>query len=237
MNIRPLFLLFAFFTVISCTSIAQHHSNEVTVKGAMKNVMWKGELDGIIDLDTLKQRKNLYGLGPVEYLAGEILILDGKSYKSTVVSATEMTVEETFKLKAPFFGYAHVKNWEEHPLPNSVRTIKDLELYVDQITKQASRPFMFRLTGTIDYAKIHVVNLPPGSKVSSPKEAHQGQVDYELTNEPSELLGFFSTEHKTIFTHHDTFLHMHLITQDRTKMGHLDEAIFKPEMMKLYLPK
>lgn len=55
-------------------------------------------------------------------------------------------------------------------------------------------------------------------------------------NEQSEIIGFFSTEHKAILTHHDTYLHMHLITKDRQKMGHLDEVLFKKGMMKLYLP-
>lgn len=95
---------------------------------------------------------------------------------------------------------------------------------------------MFKLSGIVDLATIHIVNLPKGSKVSSPDEAHKGQKNYKVKNEQSEIIGFFSTEHKAIFTHHDTFLHMHLITADRQKMGHLDEVVFKKGTMKLYLP-
>ena len=95
---------------------------------------------------------------------------------------------------------------------------------------------MFRLTGTVETAKIHIVNLPKGSKVSSPDEAHKGQTDFPLTDEQAEIVGFFSTEHKAIFTHHDTYLHMHLITTDRQKMGHLDELLLKKGTVKLYLP-
>jgi acetolactate decarboxylase len=95
---------------------------------------------------------------------------------------------------------------------------------------------MFKLTGTVEQAVIHIVNLPKGSKVSSPNDAHKGQKNYKIKNEPSDLIGFFSTEHETIFTHHDTYLHMHLITADRQKMGHLDEVLFKKGTMKLFLP-
>ena len=70
--------------------------------------------------------------------------------------------------------------------------------------------------------------------MSSPKEAHQGQVDYKLNEEHVDIVGFFSTQHKGIFTHHDSYLHLHLITRDRTKMGHLDDVEF--DEMKLYLP-
>lgn len=220
----------------SCHTKAQQTTNEVKIVGQMKNVMWKGQLYGNINLDTIANKTNLYGLGPVEYLAGEILIIDGKSYKSTVVSDSTMKVEETYVIKAPFFGYANISKWTEQTLPESIQTIQQLEQYLDKVTKSSPRPFMFKLSGTVEQATIHIVNLPKGSKVSSPDEAHKGQKNYELQNEQAVIIGFFSTEHKAIFTHHDTFLHMHLMTTDKQKMGHLDKVLFKKGAMKLYLP-
>ena len=193
------------------------------------------EASGNINLDTIADKNNLYGLGPVEYLSGELLIVNGKAYKSTVVTDSTMRVEETYKVKAPFFGYANIKSWTEQLLPDSIQTIAQLEAYLNQITKISKRPFIFKLEGIIEKATIHIVNLPKGSKVSSPDDAHQGQINYHLQNEQVEIIGFFSTEHKAILTHHDTFLHMHLITKDKTKMGHLDEVLLK-NGIKLYLP-
>lgn len=202
----------------------------------MKNAMWKGQLYGNINLDTITNKTNLYGLGPVEYLTGEILIIDGKSYKSTVVSDTTMKVEETFEIKAPFFGYANIANWKVQTLPPSIQTIQQLEQYLDTITISSLRPFIFKLSGTVEQATIHIVNLPNGTKVNSPDDVHKRQVNYRVINEQSEIVGFFSTEHKAIFTHHDTYLHMHLITTDLQKMGHLDEVQFKKGTMNLLLP-
>lgn len=222
------------FTI--CTSNAQQITNKVNIIGQMKNVMWKGLLYANINLDTIANKKNLYGLGPLEYLTGEILIINGKSYKSTVTSDTTMKVEETYNIKAPFFGYANISKWTEQSLPDSIQTIQQLETYLDKVTINSPRPFMFKLSGTVEQATIHIVNLPEGSKVSSPDEAHQGQKNYKLINEQADIVGFFSTEHKAIFTHHDTFLHMHLMTRDKQKMGHLDEVLLKKGTMKLYLP-
>src|SRR5690606_25197206 len=129
-----------------------------------------------------------------------------------------------------------LSKWTEQSLPDSIQTIQQLETYLDKVTTNSPRPFMFKLTGTVEQATIHIVNLPKGSKVSSPDEAHKGQVNYELKNEQADIVGFFSTEHKAIFTHHDTFLHLHLMTTDKQKMGHLDEVLFKKGTMKLYLP-
>jgi acetolactate decarboxylase len=220
------------FILLLCRPVAAQH---VTVVGEMRNVMWRGQLAGTIDLDTLSQREHLYGLGPLEYLTGELLIFDGQAYQSRVLTDSTMLVEASYKAKAPFFGYTRVANWARQLLPDSVRTLAQLESYLDQLTARMPRPFMFRLEGRVATAAIHIVNLPKGAVVRSPEEAHRGLQHYPLTNVPVEILGFFSTEHKAIFTHHDTFMHLHLITSDRQKMGHLDALNFGPGEVWLYL--
>jgi acetolactate decarboxylase len=209
--------------------------NDVKIIGAMKNVMWKGKLGGSIHLDTITNKVGLYGLGPESYLTGELLIIDGKSYVSRVTSDSTLIVEESFEVSAPFFVYANVTEWDEIVLPKEVKTIKDLEKFIDQRTKEYKRPFTFKLDGEISHVVIHAQNLPKGTQVSSPEEAHQGQTNYELQNEDTDIIGFFSTDHKGVFTHHDSFLHMHLITKDKSMMGHLDSL--EIANMKLYLPK
>jgi acetolactate decarboxylase len=235
-----LLLGFISLTIWSCsaqTAESQVHANEVVIVGAMKNVMRLGQLEGTISLDTIPERTHLYGLGPMEFLKGELMIVDGHSYRSQVVNDTVMQVEASFAEKAPFFVYANVASWSSQPLPRTVRTTAELEIYLNKITRDAPRPFAFRLVGKVKTASIHIVNLPDGSKVSSPEEAHRGQKNYPLTNETVEIVGFFSTEHQAIFTHHDSFVHMHLINESRTKMGHVDDLIFSPSTMTLLLPK
>ena len=208
--------------------------NDLTIVGAMKNVMWKGALAGTINLDTIPNKKGLYGLGPQSYLSGELLINNGKSYLSKVTSDSTMQVERTFDVMAPFFVYANVNKWKEIALPNTVKTINDLEKFVQLKTFEIKKPFALKLIGSVSNATIHIQNLPEGTKVSSPDEAHQGQTNYTIQNEAAEIIGFYSTEHQGIFTHHDSFLHLHLITKDALKMGHLDAL--EIGTMKLYLP-
>lgn len=202
---------------------------------AMKNVMWKGELGPQIYLDTIPNKNGLYGLGPVSYLTGELLINNGKSYVSEVVSDTTMRVIHSFDTSAPFFVYGNVSAWTEIELPTEVKTIQSLEKFIDLKTTHDKRPFVFKLIGDVSNAVIHIQNLPKGTKVSSPDEAHQGQTNYKITDENVQIIGFFSTEHKGVFTHHDSFSHMHLITTDETKMGHLDAL--EIGNMKLLLPE
>ncbi|MFY0672588.1 MAG: acetolactate decarboxylase [Bacteroidia bacterium] len=232
--------LLAFILLASCKTGPKKTTSatypDIEVAGAMKNVMWKGELGGIIDLDTISNKKGLYGLGPVSFLTGELLIVDGKTYISRVIDSANMSVEQNSKVEAPFFVYGNANEWQNEKLPPSVTDIASLEKFIDDKTKSFKRPFIFKLIGTVGYADIHIQNLPKGTVVSSPDEAHQGQVNYDLKNEEVEIIGFFSTEHQAVFTHHDSYMHMHLITKDRGQMGHLDKVEFEEGEVELFLP-
>ena len=232
---RRIILFLILFLPYFC-SYAQLSEGKVYHIGAMRNVMWKGELFGTIDLDSLKGIAGLYGVGPIEGLTGELLIADGECFQSRVISESEMKVTSSFDAKAPFFVYSVVNEWRSFEIPEEVRDMHAIELFLDSITGKASRPFVFRIEGIAESGSIHVVNLAPGSKVSNPDEAHQGQINYALNNEAVEITGFFSTEHKAVFTHHDTFMHMHLITPNRKKMGHIDALRLAPGSWKLWLP-
>jgi len=208
----------------------------IHVVGAMKNVMLKGELFGTIALDTIAEREHLYGLGPLENLVGEILIADGVSYVASVEVDSSMRVERRFDVRAPFLVYGKVARWEKQELPENVHTLRELETFLDRRTQTRKRPFAFRLTGLVKAATIHVVNLPPGSQIHSPEDAHQGQRNFSFKNKQVQIIGFFSTSHQGIFTHHDSFIHAHLLTDDKSAMGHLDEVEFAEGQMELYLP-
>ena len=206
------------------------------ISGAMRNVMHKGELFGTIALDTISNKTHLYGLGPFEYLQGEILIDDGRCFLSSVTADGTLHMEESYQMKAPFFVYDHVAKWKEVALPDTVQNILQLESYLEQSTKAQPRPFAFSMMCAIDSAAIHIVNLPKGTAVHSPDDVQKHHVTFDIKNEQATLIGFFSTEHQGIFTHHDTYVHIHLMTDDHKKMGHLDHAHWQAGTAKLFLP-
>ena len=232
------YLIIALVIFFSCKEKQQHTAlNDFHIAGEMKNVMWKGMLDGIIQLDSIPS-ENLYGIGPIEHLSGEILIVNGKVYTSTIKNnESSLSVELAPKVKAPFFVYAHQDNWNKFSLPNYVNDLKAVEHFVDSLSAQKSSPFVFKLEGKIDSAWIHVQNLPPNTEVHSPKEAHQGQVNFPLNSEKGIIVGFFSRNHQGIFTHHDSYIHTHFINDNKSKMGHLDKVYFNPNDVILYMPK
>lgn len=210
-------------------------AQSIKISGAMSNVMKKGQLQGTIHLDTIHNKKSLYGLGPNEYLKGELLIIDGKSFVSTVEHDGSIKMEETYKVNAPFFVYGTNDKWKKKELPKNIKTIRELEEYIDRNSQNIKRPFVFKLKGTFSKIDFHIQNLPEGTVVKSPKDAHTGQGKYTSENTKGEIVGFFSTEHQSIFTHHDTYIHMHYINNERSEMGHIDDLYFDGNVT-IYLP-
>jgi len=204
----------------------EREGSSVMIAGEMRRVMQMGDLSASIDLDSIQNKDYLYGIGPMDSLKGEITVLDGKAYSSSLTDG-EVTVREGFQIKAPFFVYANVSSWDEFFLPDSIKNETDLDHFITAISQQRRAPFAFKLITQIDTTNIHVVALPTGTVINSPADTHIGQMDLTLTNLPVEIVGFFSTSHKGVFTHHDSNIHMHLITADRRSMGHVDVLRFK----------
>lgn len=225
------------FLAKATEATAQAHL-DVNVSGAMRNVMKHGALEGSIYLDTISKKEGLFGIGPIEYLSGEILILDGQSFISKVNSEGGIYVEETYQVAAPFLVYAQVAEWEAFNLPTEVRTLSDLEAYIGRLTADKTQPFAFRLSGQLSSIDFHIQNLSPGDQIKSPEDAHRSQVRFHRKNVSGDLLGFFSKTHHGIFTHHGTDIHVHFINAARTEMGHVDALQLDPAGgIRLYLPK
>ena len=226
---NSIYILFVIF-LVSCTSSTSKSS--VKVGGEMKDVMWKGDLKGKIATDSLNS-KETYGLGPIEFLKGEIVVFEGQSYVSKVVDSILHKVSKVPSVSAPFFVYSSNSDLKIVKFNRENYTLKELEEYVNLVYKDYDQPLLIRIDGVFEDIKLHSVNLPEGKKVSSPDEAHQGLTQYDFKNISGSLIGFFSRHHKAVFTHHDSFFHSHFISDDRKVLGHIDETKFNSKNVKI----
>jgi acetolactate decarboxylase len=204
-------------------------NSPVQVVGAMRDAMWKGDLGTKITIDTLN-RAGTFGIGPFSNMKGEILLWDGLAYVATIVDKKPKVEVSKEEVGAPFFVYQKKVDWKVFKPEKGIRDGQSLEKELSGYYEKINRPFSFKVTGLAIEAKIHIQNLPDGQVVSSPQEAHIGQVKLNLKDREVELLGFYSEEHQAIFTHHDSFVHMHLITKDKELMGHVDEIWFEVDV-------
>lgn len=211
---------------VSCNNF--RNSSSIEVVGQMRDVMWKGELAGKISTDSLGD-SNAYGLGPIEYLSGEVLLFEGQTFISKVIDSAIHRVTPVSAVKAPFFVYSkesHLNSISVEPLELSLKSTEEL---IDTLYFDYNKPLLVRIDGVFQEVTLHSVNLPEGSSVSSPEQAHKGLTQYSYKNINGSIIGFFSRKHKAIFTHHDSFFHAHFISDDRKIMGHVDSVLFNSE--------
>ena len=213
-----------------CNAPAQN--GMATPTGAMRNTMFNGQLSALIALDSVAV-PGAYGIGPVEHLRGELLLLDGHCYVSTATSDSTMKVMERTDAGAPFFVQQRVMKWTTVDLPDSVTDLGTLETFLTNTYGALKMPFAFKLVGIIEQVDVHLVDVPPGTTVNGPDDAHAHNKHYSITDRAVDALGFFSTQHKAVFTHHDTNIHVHAITTDRSWMGHVELMRFDPRTVVL----
>ena len=215
--------------LLSVASYAQN--GPVIATGAMRNTMFNGQLAGLIQLDSIAE-PGVFGLGPVEYLRGELLLWDGHAYRATAKGDSAVHVAEHPETKAPFFVHQLVREWQDVLLPDSVVDLGTLNAFLTS-RFGAAPPFAFKLHGVCERVDLHIVDVSPGTVVRGPDDAHRENKHFRLTDRSVDLLGFYSTRHQAVLTHHDTHIHVHAITAERDAMGHVEELAFDPRQLSL----
>ena len=232
-------LLVAICTLL-LSSCAKENKPDITVDihGALKNIMHKGDLSAKINLNDLSGQEHLYALGAVADLKGEVLVLDGKPFISSV-EYRSLQLDTTFNQSATLLVSSSVPSWSSLRIPNHVKSTEELEKYVEEQAAQlgidVEKPFPFRIKGIAEYVGWHVIDCLDGDTVHS----HQKHVNSGLHgtkyNEELEVLGFYSRHHHRIFTHHTTNMHMHFLSANGYLAGHADDLRLGSGMV-LYLP-
>lgn len=203
----------------------------VHIYGALRNIMMEGKMVREVELSHLDP-KNLYALGALENLEGEILILDGMPFIS-IEENEQLVISHDFDRSATLLVASYVERWD------SVLVDGSLEEFVPLAAKNAGldseKPFPFMLKGNFSKVDWHVVNWPANDDVHT-HEKHQTSGPHgSLQNVNATVLGFYSAHHHGVFTHHSTNLHMHVLTDDQKLAAHADEVIAGKETW-LFLP-
>ena len=119
--------------------------------GAQKTIFQTGKAESVVSLEDLAGRKNLYAMGPIDGLDGEITIFDSKPY-ITMVRGKDYVMDNTFRHGAFFLVWTEQSKWQDVPVPNTVKGYVDLQQFVKAQAQAAgidvTKPFPFMLSGT-----------------------------------------------------------------------------------------
>ncbi|KAA3655955.1 MAG: decarboxylase [Calditrichaeota bacterium] len=207
--------------------------------GALKNFMHKGDISAKKLLIELKNKSNLYALGALENLKGEILIWDSQPI-ITFEQNEHMTFDSTFNKNAALLVWAQVDRWQSIAIPEEIKTSRQMEKFIESAAKQAglntNQPFPFLLSGTLSSLHWHIINWPENDNVHTHQKHRDSGPHGELSNVTCDILGFYSNRHHAIFTHHTTNMHLHFKSPDQKLAGHIDEFLpGSPMVLKLPL--
>jgi acetolactate decarboxylase len=110
-----------------------------------------GKLAAALDLRTLASRQQLYGIGPIEQLRGEVTIADSRPALARVEPDGALKVTQSFDTGVPFFVWAEVPRWHQVQIPAEVRSFEDLESFVPKAAAaagvDADKPLPFLVNG------------------------------------------------------------------------------------------
>ncbi len=209
---------------------------EVKVAGAMRMIMMDGDFTAHIDLDSL-DKKNLYAIGPVAGLKGELMVLDGKVY-STAKNGQHLENRQNKISGAAMLVYSYVPRWKRVRVSATIEHYQDLEsLLVSTAKSQGldlSVPFAFKLEAIPQRATYHVMDWQDGvvhSMANHKQFAYNGTIQEKNTT----FLGFYSDHHHSIFTHHSTNMHVHVLEEGTNIVGHLEEINLR-DSLSFYFP-
>lgn len=227
------FLLFAFFGFSSMTTASPA---DVSVVGEMRKVMKDDDRSAHITLDELN-RKHVYALGPVEGLNGEITIIDGQLFISHITKDREIVFTDLWTTKAAFLVSSHVSKWKKIQIPATVRTLTDLEEFIEISLKKngldSEKAHPFLVQGNFGTVKFHIVNGIDGTGKRLDKVE---RVEFHENNAKGKLVGFFSKHHQGVFTHQGSSTHIHFVSSSKKQAGHVQELELASGCT-LHLPK
>lgn len=238
MRNKKYLILIGFVTALLFGSCVDSADYKVRYSGTLRRMMF-GDLMATISLDTLKHKQNLYAIGAVDNLKGEIQIFKGNPL-NTSVDSDEIVLDRTFNKNAALLVYAEVENWQTVEIPKKMTTSKELEEFIERKAKEKGmnmeKPFPFLITGKANSLKWHVIDWVEDDTVHTHQKHQESGLNGVLNDKDVEIIGFYSKSHKAVFTHHTTFVHMHFKDEEEQIAGHVDELLLGTNM-ELKLPK
>ncbi|MCP9757584.1 hypothetical protein EGI26_20675 [Lacihabitans sp. CCS-44] len=178
-----------------------------------------------IKLDTISNKKHLFGMGPYGKMQGEISVFDGKPFFSSVDEKGRGIVSANWAIESPFFVYANVTKWQKYKLNLSFQNLDELQKAIENLAKEkghvTENPFVIKIKGNFDQLTTHIV-MPRSTEIPG-YQANKKQADYNFEQIEGEILVFYSQKHQGVYTHKDSFIHAHFLSKDKKTMGHIDK--------------
>ncbi|MFW6053682.1 MAG: acetolactate decarboxylase [Persicimonas sp.] len=211
---------------------------EVHHVGDRRTILEQGDLEGKIELGSLSDHSNLFAVGPVAGLRGEITIYNGQPSISTVVDGRPH-IDESLAYEGIFLAYADVPEWKAIPLKQPVEGSAEIEALILEQARAAGvdvdRPFPFRLEGTAEQLDYHII-FKSDDAPHNHTEHQKAKKKFDIEQRQVQIVGFAVPEGEVgVYTPASGRIHMHFQLPDNSESGHVDHVRLEQDTT-LFLP-
>ena len=185
---------------------------QVSTAGALV----EGVSGEIISIATLREHGD-FGLGTFAGFDGEMAVLDGRFFQ---IRGDGTIREATDAIKVPFAVVTHFVPQVEFAL-EACSSLRDLETQLDRHRTSDNRFYAIRIDGTFRSIKTRAVcKQPVGQSLS---DAADAQAMFDFADVKGTMMGFWAPLYAR--TMNVTGWHIHFLSDDRTKGGHLLDCV------------
>ncbi len=195
--------------------LQSHTGFQVSTLGALK----VGVYEGAATIAEVKRHGN-FGLGTLEGLDGELVVLNGKFYQIKADGVAYPVADDS---KTPLSAVTFFRGERSLRLTGKM-TYQELLSQIDSQLPTSNLPYAIRLQGTFPSLKVRSVpkQTPPYSPLND--VVSQQQIVFELQNVQGTLVGFRLPQYlKDV---NQAGYHFHFITSDRSSGGHVLDGAF-----------
>jgi acetolactate decarboxylase len=229
----------------ACGSAPPAHAGpwkgRIDIYGSMHAVMMEGQTEGKVELAALQGDPQLVGIGALEALAGEVVLLDGTAWctRSVSLGALETRAGAEQGVRAAMLVTARVSSWAALPVRDGLPSA-DLEGFIAQAAREhgleRTETFPFLLEGEFRDVRAHVLNGRCPLLGEGPPATEPVRRLFPVVH--GWLVGFYTGLAPGMLTHAGEKTHVHLLVKDGESIAcHVDELrVGAKTVLKLPLP-
>ena len=211
----------------STTSPVQPWSGRIDVYGTMHEVMMEGKTQGRVELAPLQGDPQLVGIGALEGLAGEVVLLDGVAWctRAGKLGTLETHAGAEKGVRATMLATARVGQWFTLPVPPGLAA-SGIADFVARAAQEhglgRTETFPFLIEGSFADVRAHVLNgRCPMAGAGSPETEPVRRV---LPIANGRLVGFYTELPPGTLTHMGEQTHVHLLVKEGEPLAcHVDD--------------
>jgi len=219
---KNVLLLIALSRLIFAQNVENH--------GTLMTVM-HGDLNSHFNLQQIQDQQNIYGLGAVAGLKGEITVLNSKPY-ITYVKEGQVFMDSSFNHNAALFFHSKVNNWVTDSIRSAI-DIAGLGKIISEKRRKTEGALPLLINANVQSLNWHVVDWPKGDTVHTHQKHKKSGLHGTINNQQVTIVGFYSTHHQGILTHMNSNMHLHFVTDDKKLAGHVDDFVIKKAVLKM----